>query len=539
MFLSVIAFFSLRTETVIKSVVTNITDDFLKEIKHNGILTYNEYEGYMEKLSYTASLYDITFEHNYRVYEPEYRLRTLEEIIEAQNKAYSGPNNYYYRKVITDKPTVMDPVIIGNLNTESNESVLAKAVNASADPKHIHREECYQGEKHIHNDRCDRSYYSPSWYTMYSSTDYEYHSGCGGTIYIYADVTQCSGCGVSHHYSQMGCSRCGLFESSSNYTGACTCSGYYTYSCGKMEGEYYNGDTKSKPICHQLVKSLTPTHPIQRVYTKDPLIRTAVADYLDGSKKTVLCATSFSTATVMPNQSVTLAYSYSINGKTFSKSCQISVSIIPRNKACVNDHIYNMNDNGSDPGCPYCKEWVKDLRVTYPTGSTFIIAIGTTLAENGMKILVTYMDGHTETISSGYSDNLDAAYLGTKVVEIGYKGALTTIRVTTVRARTVCDICAFEYKLYQDGTNPGCPRCISETPIFTGNVMEYDRKNYTEAILDTLYNNGDYRLGIDDMFRISVNNKSTSIGRKLLRRIYPALSERWLIYDKNISIQSK
>ena len=81
------------------------------------------------------------------------------------------------------------------------------------------------------------------------------------------------------------------------------------------------------------------------------------------------------------------------------------------------------------------------------------------------------MDGHTELLTSGYIDNLDRAYLGTKPVTIGYKGATTTVLVTTVCDSMTCDVCGYEYKLYPDGSNPGCPKCIQRVPIFTGNIM--------------------------------------------------------------------
>lgn len=291
--------------------------------------------------------------------------------------------------------------------------------------------------------------------------------------------------------------------------------------------------------CNLIIVSLVPTHPIQTVYINDPLITTAVATYKDGSSKTVVCTTDFTTSTIGKDKTVILTFNYVIDGVTHGKTCTITVSVIPRNKTCPKGHIYNVNPDGSDPGCPYCRAWIENLRVIYPVSSPIVITIGTTLIENGVKLLATYMDGHTEVVINGYIDNLDKHYLGTKPVTIGYKGASVTVLVTTVCATMICDICGYEYNLYPDGTNPGCPRCIQKIPVFTGNIMEYERINQTEEILEVLYNKGQYVFNLNDVFSINVNNKSSNIGRKFLRKVYPSLTDRWLSIERNEHIMSK
>jgi hypothetical protein len=198
-----------------------------------------------------------------------------------------------------------------------------------------------------------------------------------------------------------------------------------------------------------------------------------------------------------------------------------------------------MNPDGSDPSCPYCREWIDSLRVIDPTTSPIVITIGTTLIQNNVRLLATYMDGHTEEVSSGYIDNLDILYLGTKPVIIGYKGATVSVMVTTICATLVCDICGYEYNLYPDGTNPGCPRCIQKIPVFTGNIMKYEYVDYTEEVLEELYQKGKYDFNIDDIFGLTVSNKSTNIARMLLRKIYPSLTERWFYADKKVHVLSK
>lgn len=119
---------------------------------------------------------------------------------------------------------------------------------------------------------------------------------------------------------------------------------------------------------------------------------------------------------------------------------------------------------------------------------------------------------------------------------IGYKGASVNVLVKTVCARMVCDICGYEYDLYPDGTNPGCPKCIQKIPVFTGNVMEYEQINHTEEILKILYEKGKYVFNVDDVFSISVKNKSSNMARAILKKIFPSVTDQWFLINKSVYI---
>lgn len=729
-FFAVAIYFGLRTETVMKSIGKSVTEDFMTEVKRNGCITVADYEEYMGELFFTDSLYDINMEHIHSVFEPEYRFRTIEEIIEAQNAAYTGTNVYHYREVETEAPVVNDPVNNGNLNTETNESVFAKATNNPASSSHVHTEECYAGHKHTgsksfihthkHTSSC-RIFDAGVWYfgicprcgneqvirfdgyywddasnsvmhgdwwmsldclkcgqkdigiksnkvskgyscgynkdlngdgynDVSNTTDtYEYIKSYPQRTDIRFTVT--SGCyryhqhvafpagwnypGQYYYYSTehfMAAVRNGINaycsaptsytirwsanEGSSSYN--CTyglvvnadgtlsfnfISGYgnvigdqrsywpkfpqsvtwewlanlsspykayalfsQVYNFGGSDGSNFSNNFHldfqasggisfcSEPAtynqwyttcgqvengtlaCSQIIQSLTPTHPVQTVATGDPLITTAIATYRDGSTKTIECTSTFDTSSITENQNVTLTYTSVINGIQYHNSCAITVTVVPRTKTCSNGHMYNLRADGSDPGCPYCKEWIRDLRIIYPNISNMTITIGTTLPDNGVTLLATYFDGHTETVSSGYIDNLDSQYFGTKLVTIGYKGKTVQLMITTVCTKMICDICGFEYDLYPDGTNPGCPRCIQKTPVFTGNVIRYDEAVYTEEILNKLYTDGEYRFNLDDTFTISVNNMSNNIARNFLNKLFPSLSDRWFSLSESEKI---
>lgn len=748
-FASVFLYFGLRMETVVKTLGTHTTKEFMTDVKKHGYFTLDEYENYIGRLSLTRSIYNIDFEHTYKLLEPEYRLRNLQEILDAQKAAYTGSNYYTYREVKTDKSVVSDPVNNGSLNTETNESVMAKAVNTPASPDHIHGSACYDGSGHIpvygstdlsgvpvyvhhyrrllsptgwmedtvYEIRCaicgeliyqiyttnyaaygkqegGITYYTneggkrvehkinysvPANYNSdgivntilsvisnsltehggtsdndYTSYDFNWpystipcmdtngnrsdiaFPGCsniykhpnpdacwpvghmGKVIIQFNDsydsidremgiVIKCADCGKtlahltinnvrgfsstyydyatdgSFTFSQYNCliaygyyaenysynvlnfqfQSSDMFnyfydlartlpgyvwpESFCNFTtppidcpfntlpirfrlgdkapilwipfrGCSYCSPYgSSYTCG-------SGHVR---VCDQIVTAITPTHANQTVATGDPLITTVIASYLNGSTKTVIAETDFSTASVCQNKGVTLTYKYVIAGVAYTKKCTINVNVVPRTKICARGHTYNLNANGTDPGCPYCKAWVENIRFLNPPGNTLTITIGTTLKQNGVKLLVTYMDGHTETITGGYIDNLDIAYLGAMQVTVGYKGATAQLWVTTVCAKMTCDICGYVYDLYPDGTDPGCPRCITKIPVFTGNVLEYEEEDYTETILEKLFNDEIYEFNKDDRFIITIQNKSMNAGRNLLRKFMPGLTDIW------------
>lgn len=556
MFVVVAIYFGLRTETVMKSIYESATTDFITNTKRNGVITVRDYENYMEQMGIGNTLFDITFEHTYKLFDPEYRFKTIDEVIDDLNKAYEGTNNYHYREVVTEKPHVNDPVNDGNLNTDTNESILEDAVDGPPDPDHVHNDDCYNGTKHVHSGNsssgggCYGKYVAGGEYLCggirYLGTGrrFDYVCNiCGGTWSLHVGDGKCSGCGKTVTYSyQYQAGSCVHVSSSltiynNHYR---TRSGYYEINCGKTEGKYYdsNGNEVS-PICGQVVTSIIPTNTNQTIYTNDPIITTARATYKDGSEKTIVCTTNFSSSIPKQNANATLTYTYTVDGVRYTKTCEVTVTVIPRSNTCRNGHIYNMNSDGTDPGCPYCRAWIENLRVIYPTSSPIVITIGTTLQDNNIKLLATYMDGHTEEVSSGYIDNLDIHYLGTKPVTIGYKGASVTVMVKTVCATMICDICGYEYNLYPDGTNPGCPRCISRIPVFTGNVMEYEHVNNTGEILDLLYEDGQYSFNVNDTFSISVSNKSSSLARMLLKKIYPSLSNRWFMVERREHIMTK
>jgi hypothetical protein len=624
MFLFPVIYFSQKSDSVIQALVEQETKSFVDEVREKGYFSEDMYNKYLHNVSKMGVKPKIEIEQTCSTLEPEYRFRTLDEIIHENDNAYGGTNQYHYFPVTSTVPTVYDPINNGGLNTETNESVLANAVNTPASPTHTHTDECYAG--HRHNENCvmagdtnvsvyisyaktKRSSYDTAYDTHYyihcancnsviaqysiGSSKYGYTSVINEYLdFVYTSYKNGSPESTTYRskhffdnngmfltpeemteiktlrtmasnintilYSEMESKgrHSGEYysyeESNGNiyirtypfkwtagdfrsidenfnyqyhkYLGCVFCGVYgENYSCGKVQDE--------NPVCNQKIVSITPTHPTQVVYVGEPLITTAIATYLDGSTRTIVCSTSFSTTDVGQSQTATLTYNYTIAGKSYSISTTITISVIPRVKTCTNGHTYNLNNDSSDPGCPYCRAWLQDLRVIHPETGNITIYRGTTLEDNGVMVLATYMDGHTEILTSGFINNLDISYVGNQTVTITYKGKYTYLYVTTRRNLMKCSECGNYYELYPDDTDPGCPYCEAKMPVFTGHVLKYDSKTYHNEIMQKVIDEGIYYFSDDDYISININGEDSGWVNMLLRLFSKSSSVNKIRYN--------
>jgi len=572
LFLFPVLYFGQKQDALTRTVISTKTKEIVDEVRSKGYITREMYEGYLEELSDTGLLYHISMKQRQLMNEPEYRLRTPEEVIEEQNTAYTGSNIYTYHPITTDAPVVVEPVRNGSLNTETNASVLASAINTPASSSHVHTDACYNGIKHVHSGNASSGggcYGNYSTHT-HNSSCYK-TSYCSGTwdgawsIYYRIDHI-CTNCGANEGATlnvnvpkTLTCYRCDTTYTSypyetgrGNWYGDCTScpagiastldmqgvthgtitdlicnkTGEYLLNCNKIANAYYDGVVQVFPVCSQQITSISPTHSLQTVYVNDQLITTVTASYVDGSTKTVIGTTTFSTATPVQNTTVVISYNTTIGGITTTKTCTITVTVIPRSKICINGHTYNLNVDSSDPMCPYCRAWLKSLEIEIPSSDSITIFKGTSLSENGVTLLATYLDGHKEHLDTEYVDNLDKNYVGTQNVTLSYKGHNVNLIVITKRNLKRCPICGRYYELYPDLSDPGCPYCQSKTPIFTGNILNYNDEKYSEDILKELYEgSGTYYFSRKDYFLISMENKSRSFGEGILSAIYLGLAE--------------
>ena len=715
MFLIPVTYFNIKKDNLIQVNTDRLTTEFVSQVSANGSINRDMYEKYSSDLSATNKLYQVDLTHEQTAFEPEYILRSASEVIEEDEDLWTGTNDYYAPEVITEIPEVTDPISTGSLNTETNESIMAKAVNTPASSSHVHTEECYAGHRHAgsksfththkHTSSCRRydsfivryvicgscgreralryeSYYWDDNTSQVVVAQVSHMFECylcgannsgNGIVRIEKDVsyscgynkdingdgwtdetdttntyeyvksypqrndvrfTATSGCYKYHQHVP--------FPSGWNWVGQyvtysaehfrtaarngidayCSIPSQYTirwsneyggsYSCtygavvngdgtisfnfltaygnviGNQQSYWHNypqtvtwdwlanlsnsyyaenlfesvynvefgnfsyyyslgfnaygsisrcsepapynqwyttcGQVENATLaCNQIIQELTPTNPVQTVLTGDQLITTALATFRDGSTKTVVCTTPFSTASITQNQEVTLTYNYTINGSQYQSECTITVTVIPRTKICTHGHTYNLNVDGSNPGCPYCRNWLRSLAVFAPSGGmlTMYRNESGSLETEGVGLIAIYLDGHTEYVYNGYVDNLDPDYVGTQTVTIGYKGLTTTLTVRVIRNRKLCDVCGLYYDLYMDDTDPGCPYCKAKVPVFTGNIMKYTAATYDDEIITELYEgSGTYYFRRGDVFTVKAKDRNILAYRSIFGRLF-------------------
>lgn len=96
----------------------------------------------------------------------------------------------------------------------------------------------------------------------------------------------------------------------------------------------------------------------------------------------------------------------------------LMLTIIPEEVICENGHHYYKEPDGTDLGCPICKNTPTDFApVTQP------VRIPQWTPKPAVTMLVTYMDGHKEYHTEGFSwDGLDTTVIGTQNATIYMDG---------------------------------------------------------------------------------------------------------------------
>lgn len=560
MFLIPITYFGQKQDSITQSNLNSITYKSFSNIATSGYLTKSMYNDFLSQLNYTGTIYKVSLELKEKILEPEYRMKTVDEIIDERDSTWGGENNYNYRPVSTEKPIVNEQPTSGNMNTETNESIIAKSINSPPNPNHIHNDACYNGIKHTHSvygGSCYQYYQGSEYWVSHTHNSYCYgETTCTGTQSVKTSVnsygpshnTHCPGKGLSYYtyvygYSCSSCGYDGVVGSVYAYgcgcgwnsggsppsgrrcttkTTALTCTlgnGYwtrdsgYTLNCGKVEGSYYNGNILVNVSCNAMCVSINATHPIQTAYLNDPLITTVTATFRDGSTRVVIASANFIPNIIVSNRLVILSYA--------GFTVEIRVTVLPKLKVCGNNHTYKLNGDGTDPGCPYCRAWVSNLSVYIPSNKELSVYKGTTLEDNGVMLLATYFDGRKEYLTNNYAHNLDSNYVGLQTVTVSYKGTYDTLKVVVKRNIKQCNVCLRYYELHPDNTDPGCPYCASLIPVFTGNVMEYYTVRNTEEILRELFEgSGSYLLNEGDYLSVDIESRTNTNAMNILNRLY-------------------
>ncbi len=314
--------------------------------------------------------------------------------------------------------------------------------------------------------------------------------------------------------------------------------------CGKRGGSYYDGESEQEAgyLCNQCVISLTPIAKEQVITIGESPDFRAKAVFADGHSEIVDCAVSgYSAGTYNTVQTLTLSYG-SYRGSLLNPgetSCTVKLTIRYPSKICAKGHLYYLVNGDATP-CPYCKVYAERIMVLGAENIPFHIQRGESLQENGIRLHVEYMNGRAETLSTGWIDNLDRDYIGLQTVTIGYAGALTQLEVFNGRKRVICPVCGYEYELYPDDTDPGCPKCLSAIPVFTGNVLRYKETVSNNEILEELYHgDGIYYFSRGDKLKLELWSNGTTVMDRTLSALFHNSMGKELVSMYSVKIRDE
>lgn len=538
---------------------------FAEAISTKGSVDCLMYESFIKELNATGVRVTPEFYVEHEVLAPEYRMRTIDDAKAYLEGLFAGSNVLHQDMVMTERPLVQDPGkppegLMGGVGDGAELSISGPSV------AHSHTAMCYKGIQHWHDENCPGKRVrcsagcslhvhkgsSSSGTGCYNGTYIEPTREYCGSISVVSSTASPSGrtCSNGHemtyYYEEYVCSGCGNRTSSGFYRCECWqdlhdmyshyiyCGGGYSMNCTKSTSVYYKENSKCftcngtgyvdstactkteggyydaegnacSPLCSEVVLSLTPVVKEQVLMPESsPDIR-ARAVFADGHSEIVNCVlTGFNSTAYNVIQTGTLSYgTYSGTLMNPQKSsCTIKIMVGYEDETCENGHLYYLV-SGESTVCPYCREYPKILTVIGAAESPFCITKGSSLADNGVRIKVTYYDGHYKIIDNGWTDNLDKDYVGEQLVRIGYQGAETSLFVKTESVNVTCFVCGYEYSLYPDNTDPGCPECLAAIPVFTGEILSYTENTTCREILDELYHGeGIYYFSKGDRFEM-------------------------------------
>lgn len=541
--------YRFQLECVQSSSVQLLCAEFTESVATKGYIEAEVYENFRKELDNSGVhlTVDIYVEHD--ALAPEYKLRTIQDSEEYLQGLFEGENVLKQDDVFTQHPVVVDPGTpsYGLLNENVSG---ADRTTKGPDDGHKHGATCYAGTQHWHDEECpgkkvrcsagcslhihsgspasgtgcytgnynepQRTYCGSLGIESSTSSPSGMTCSNGHEMAYCCEVYVCSGCGArtsssfyrcecwqdlhdyySHYvYSGGGYSMSCTKSTSVYYKGnsicpACNGTGYVeSTACTKTDGGYYDAEgALCLSLCGQVVTELKPIWKEQVITAGEEPNTEVKAVFADGHTEIVNGTLSgFRCDLCNVVQTVTLLYGKykdsAVNAETSATT--VLIMVLYPVQECEYGHSYYLV-NGERTWCPYCRAYPEKITVLGAGTVPFCITKGSTLAENGILLKVTYLDGHTETIDKGWIDNLDLNYVGEQMVQIGYLGVKTTLQVKNECVKTQCYTCGYEYFLYPDNTDPGCPKCLADIPVFTGNVLRYTETKSFLDILSELY----------------------------------------------------
>ena len=216
--------------------------------------------------------------------------------------------------------------------------------------------------------------------------------------------------------------------------------------CGtSYELDNNDGDTGC-PICSIYLSEIivTPSYIVLTLGESLPIKVTAV--YRNGRSEMVEGWTSDYDSTKIGPQEVTVSYKEC----TALVSAEIAGIIVC--PVCTRE--YDLKADGTDPGCPYCKETAVSITV-FPVNVTI-----EKYQPFPITVTALYQDGHTAEVTD-WSSSLVADTKGTYDATISYQSVMTKLSVTIKESGMLeCNYCGLSYQFSE--SPKGCPNCYFE-----------------------------------------------------------------------------
>lgn len=215
--------------------------------------------------------------------------------------------------------------------------------------------------------------------------------------------------------------------------------------CGNIYELDQNDIDKGCPVCHSTIISISSNITYIKLKPSDPLNLVITAQYKDGHTAVITGWISDFDRTIIGEQVVTISY------KGFTAHVVVFINDTITCSICGNEYL--KNEDGSDPGCSYCKKTVESISV-----SPKIVTVNQG-EELPITVTATFLDGHIEVVS-GWTSNYDKNRIGTQNVSVYYGGSMDqiTVHVVDSAALVTCPTCGLEYNPEENSYH--CPVCF-------------------------------------------------------------------------------
>ncbi|MFT4145748.1 MAG: bacterial Ig-like domain-containing protein [Mobilitalea sp.] len=213
--------------------------------------------------------------------------------------------------------------------------------------------------------------------------------------------------------------------------------------CGTIYDLDENDTDQGCPVCAGTITSLSAAPEELKVTKGQGLDITVTATFRNGTKGIISGWTSNYNSSLIGYQSVKITYDGFVT--------VVLVNIVDNEICPICLTEYELNEDGSDPGCPICSKEIVSISAS-PKSITVNMN-----SELGITVLGTFKDGHTEEIP-GWNTNYKTDKAGTYEAIIMYKGTTDIINVTVLDDSLItCPICGLAYN---SADYPrGCPVC--------------------------------------------------------------------------------